>query len=185
MEAGITGTTILGLRIGHRAAIGGDGQVTMGQTIIKQNATKIRTLGGGKVLAGFAGGIADALTLFERFEGKLDKFSGNLRRAAVELAKDWRSDRILRRLEAMLAVMDENSSFLISGTGDVVEPEDHIVSLGSGGPYALAAARALLKAGYDDPERVVREALEITGQICLYTNTNITIETLNGGSDGE
>jgi ATP-dependent HslUV protease subunit HslV len=180
----IKGTTILGVRIGDRAAIGGDGQVTLGETIIKQNASKIRTLGDGKVLAGFAGSIADALTLFERFEGKLDKFSGNLRRAAVELAKDWRSDRILRRLEAMLAVMDNGSSFLISGTGDVVEPEDHIVSLGSGAPYALAAARALIRAGVVDPERVVLDALDITGQICLYTNTNITVETLDGGKDG-
>jgi len=184
MTPKIIGTTILGVRIGGRVAIGGDGQVTLGETIIKQNASKIRTLGEGKILAGFAGSIADALTLFERFESKLDKFSGNLRRAAVELAKDWRSDRMLRRLEAMLAVMDNSSSLLISGTGDVVEPEDHIVSLGSGGPYALAAARALIRAGLDDPERIVREALEITGEICVYTNTNITIETLAGGKDG-
>ncbi|UCG51413.1 MAG: ATP-dependent protease subunit HslV [Candidatus Latescibacterota bacterium] len=178
MTSKIIGTTILGVRIGDRAAIGGDGQVTLGQTIIKQNASKIRTLGDGKVLAGFAGSIADALTLFERFEGKLEKYSGNLRRAAVELAKDWRSDRILRRLEAMLAVIDSDSSFLISGTGDVVEPEDQIIALGSGGPYALAAARAFVKAGYDDPKTIVRDSLEITGTICLYTNTNITIETL-------
>lgn len=174
----IIGTTILGVRIGDRAAIGGDGQVTMGQTIIKGNARKIRTLGNGKVLAGFAGSTADALTLFERFEGKLEKFSGNLRRGAVELAKDWRSDRILRRLEAMLAVMDDASSFFISGTGDVVEPEDNIVSLGSGGPYALSAAKAFIAAGYDDPEKIVRESLFIAGTICLYTNTNVTIETL-------
>jgi ATP-dependent HslUV protease subunit HslV len=174
----ITGTTILGVRIGGRAAIGGDGQVTMGNTIVKRNATKIRSLGKGKVLAGFAGSTADALTLFERFEGKLEKHGGNLKRAAVELAKDWRSDRILRRLEAMLAVMDETSSFFISGTGDVLEPEDNIVSLGSGGPYALAAAKAFIAAGYDDPEKIVRDALNIAGEICLYTNTNITIETL-------
>lgn len=174
----ITGTTILGVRIGGRATIGGDGQVTMGQTIIKSNATKIRRLGNGNVLAGFAGSTADALTLFERFEVKLEKYNNNLKRASVELAKDWRSDRMLRRLEAMLAVMDTESSFFISGTGDVVEPEDNIVSLGSGGPYALAAAHAFLKAGYDDPEKVTRESLEIAGRICLYTNTHISIETL-------
>ena len=174
----ITGTTILGIRIGDRAAIGGDGQVTLGNIIIKENATKIRTLGNGKVLAGFAGSTADALTLFERFEEKLDKYSSNLRRAAVELAKDWRSDRILRRLEAMLAVMDHESSFFVSGTGDVLEPQDNIVSLGSGGPYALAAAHAFLQSGYDDPEKIVRESLAIAGRICLYTNTNISIETL-------
>lgn len=172
------GTTILGIRIGTHAAIGGDGQVTLGTTIIKHNATKIRRLGGGKVLAGFAGGTADALTLFERFEGKLEKFSGNLARAAVELAKDWRSDRSLRRLEAMLAVMNDSGSFVISGTGDVVEPEDNLVSLGSGGPYALAAAKAFVQAGYDDPERIVRESLEIAAKICLYTNSTISIETL-------
>lgn len=174
----ITGTTILGVRIGKRAAIGGDGQVTMGNTIIKHNATKIRTLGGGKVLAGFAGGTADALTLFERFEGKLETHGGNLRRASVELAKDWRSDRTLRRLEAMLAVMDQGTSFFISGTGDVVEPEDDLVSLGSGGPFALAAAHAFIAAGYNDPEKIVRESLKIAGKICLYTNSNISIETL-------
>ncbi|UCH85638.1 MAG: ATP-dependent protease subunit HslV [Candidatus Latescibacterota bacterium] len=174
----IKGTTILGVRIGTRAALGGDGQVTLGETIIKHNASKIRSLGDGKVLAGFAGSTADALTLFERFEGKLEKHSGNLRRAAVELAKDWRSDRTLRRLEAMLAVMDSDASLLVSGTGDVVEPDDHITALGSGGPMALAAARAFLKAGYDDPERIVREALEITGRICLYSNTTISVATL-------
>jgi len=174
----IKGTTILGVRIGTGGALGGDGQVTLGETIIKHNASKIRTLGDGKVLAGFAGSTADALTLFERFEGKLEKYSGNLRRAAVELAKDWRSDRTLRRLEAMLAVMDSEASLLVSGTGDVVEPDDHITALGSGGPMALAAARAFIKAGYDDPERVVRESLEITGNICLYSNTRITVVTL-------
>ncbi|MFQ5510354.1 MAG: ATP-dependent protease subunit HslV [Candidatus Krumholzibacteriia bacterium] len=174
----IKGTTILGVRAGSRVAIGGDGQVTLGTTIVKQNATKIRTLGGGKIVAGFAGSTADAFTLFERFEEKLEKFSGNLRRASVELAKDWRSDRVLRRLEAMLAVMDKESSLLISGTGDVVEPEDNIVALGSGGPYALAAARAFVKAGYDDPREIVREALLITSRICLYTNSHITLETL-------
>ncbi len=180
MSTRIIGTTILGVQIGGQAAIGGDGQVTLGETIIKHNASKIRTLSGGKVLAGFAGSTADSLTLFERFEGKLDKFSGNLRRAAVELAKDWRSDRALRRLEAMLAVMDVSSSFIISGTGDVVEPEDGIVALGSGGPYALAAARAFIQAGRADPEQIVRESISIAGRICLYTNTQITVETLKG-----
>lgn len=174
----IKGTTILGVRIGNRAAIGGDGQVTMGSTIIKQNAVKIRTLGSGNVLAGFAGGTADALTLFERFEDKLQKYSGNLRRAAVELAKDWRSDRTLRRLEAMLAVMDRESCVFVSGNGDVVEPEDNIVSLGSGGPYALAAAKAFIAAGRDNPEEIVRESLKIAADICLYTNSEISIETL-------
>jgi ATP-dependent HslUV protease subunit HslV len=180
MRTRIIGTTILGVQIGGRAAIGGDGQVTLGETIIKHNASKIRTLAGGKVLAGFAGSTADSLTLFERFEGKLDKFSGNLRRAAVELAKDWRSDRALRRLEAMLAVMDVSSAFIISGTGDVVEPEDGIVALGSGGPYALAAARAFIQAGRLDPEQIVRGSISIAGRICLYTNTQITVETLKG-----
>jgi len=180
MSTRIIGTTILGVQIGGQAAIGGDGQVTLGETIIKHNASKIRTLSGGKVLAGFAGSTADSLTLFERFEGKLDKFSGNLRRAAVELAKDWRSDRALRRLEAMLAVMDVSSSFIISGTGDVVEPEDGIVALGSGGPYALAAARAFIQTGRADPEQIVRESISIAGRICLYTNTQITVETLKG-----
>ena len=175
----IRSTTILGVRIGTRAAIGGDGQVTMGETIIKGNARKIRTIGDGKVLAGFAGGTADAMTLFERFEAKLEKYSGNLKRAAVELAKDWRTDRSLRRLEAMLAVMDAESSFFVSGTGDVVEPEDSVLSLGSGGPYALAAARALLGAGYDDPEKVVRESLKIAGKICVYTNTEISVEVMD------
>jgi ATP-dependent HslUV protease subunit HslV len=174
----IKGTTILGVRIGDHAAIGGDGQVTMGQTIIKHNAMKIRRLGDGQVLAGFAGGTADALTLFERFEDKLQKHGGNLRRAAVELAKDWRSDRMLRRLEAMLAVMDKESCFFISGNGDVVEPEDNIVSLGSGGPYALAAARAFIAAGHNNPEEIVRDSLKIASSICLYTNSSISIETL-------
>lgn len=174
----VRATTILGVRRSRGLAIGGDGQVTVGDTIVKHNARKIRTLGGGKVLAGFAGGTADALTLFERFEGKLEKYSGNLRRASVELAKDWRSDRLLRRLEAMLAVMDKEASFIISGTGDVLEPGDDVVSLGSGGPYARAAAQAFIEAGHEDPEKIVRASLEIAAGICLYTNSNITIETL-------
>lgn len=174
----IRSTTILGVRIDNRSAIGGDGQVTMGQTILKQNANKIRVLAGGRVIAGFAGSTADALTLFEKFEEKLETYTGNLQRAAVELAKDWRGDKILRRLEALLAVMDESSSLVISGTGDVVEPEDGIVAIGSGGPYALAAARAFVRCGERDPERVVRESLEIAGAICLYSNTNISVQTI-------
>lgn len=174
----IQGTTILGVRIGPNAAMGGDGQVTMGQTVIKHNANKIRTLAEGRVLAGFAGSTADALTLFEKFEEKLEKHSRNLPRAAVELAKEWRSDRVLRRLEALLAVMDEQSSFIISGNGDVVEPEDDIVAIGAGGAYALAAARAFIQTGKTDPEAVVRDSIRIAADICLYTNTNITVKTL-------
>ena len=175
----IIGTTILGVRVGDRAAIGGDGQVTMGDTIIKHNASKIRSLADGRVLAGFAGSTADAFTLFERFEEKLEKYSHNLPRAAVELAKDWRSDRILRRLEALLAVIDDESSFVISGTGDVVEPEDNVIAIGSGGPYALAAARAFIVAGKTDPEEIIKKSLAITGDICLYSNKTITVKSLN------
>lgn len=178
----INSTTILGVRIGNRAAIGGDGQVTMGQTILKHNANKIRVLAGGKVLAGFAGSTADALTLFEKFEEKLEKYTGNLQRSAVELAKDWRGDKILRRLEALLAVMDENTSLVISGTGDVIEPEDSIVAIGSGGPFALAAARAFVHCGEKDPERIVRESIEIASSVCLYTNSNVTIHTMGDNS---
>ena len=174
----IRSTTVLGVRAGGTATIGGDGQVTLGQTAIKNNATKIRTLSDGKVLAGFAGGTADALTLFEKFEEKLDEYSGNLRRAAVELAKDWRSDRVLRRLEALLAVMDKEHSFVLSGTGDIIEPDDDIVALGSGAPYALAAARAFIRSDRDDSAGIVRDALGIAAEICVYTNSNITIRTL-------
>jgi ATP-dependent HslUV protease, peptidase subunit HslV len=176
----ITGTTILGLRIGNKAAIGGDGQVTMGQTVIKHRACKIRKLAEGKVLAGFAGSTADAFTLFEKFEEKLEKYSHNLPRASVELAKDWRSDRVLRKLEALLAVIDSKSSYIISGTGDVVEPDDGILAIGSGGPFALAAARAFVKAGATDPVDVVEQSIRIAAEICLYTNNNITVETLGG-----
>ncbi|MFH1755354.1 MAG: ATP-dependent protease subunit HslV [Candidatus Latescibacterota bacterium] len=174
----IHGTTILGVRHGNKIALGGDGQVTMGQTIIKHNSSKIRSLGDGKVLAGFAGSTADALTLFEKFEGKLEQYSGNLPRAAVELAKDWRSDRVLRRLEALLAVMNSKASLIISGTGDVVEPEDSVIAIGSGGPYALAAARAFLQAGKTDPEEIVRDSIQIAAEICLYTNNQITVMVL-------
>ena len=175
----IIGTTIVGVRIDGRVAIGGDGQVTMGNTVIKHNATKIRRLGDGRVLAGFAGSTADAFTLFEKFEEKLEKYSRNLPRAAVELAKDWRSDRILRRLEALLVVMDAEHSFMLSGTGDVVEPEDEVMAIGSGGPYALAAARAFIRSGKKDPAEVISESLRIAGEICVYTNTHISVETLD------
>jgi ATP-dependent HslUV protease subunit HslV len=167
------------VRIDGRVALGGDGQVTMGNTVIKHNAVKIRRLGEGRVLAGFAGSTADAFTLFEKFEEKLEKYSRNLPRAAVELAKDWRSDRILRRLEALLAVMDAEHSFMLSGTGDVVEPEDEVMAIGSGGPYALAAARAFVHSGKKDPAEVIRESLRIAGEICVFTNTHISVETLD------
>ncbi len=174
----VHGTTIVGVRGAGRIAMGGDGQVTAGATVLKHGARKVRRLRDGSVLAGFAGSTADAFTLFERFEEKLARSGGSLARAAVELAKDWRSDRVLRRLEAMLAVMDREAALIVSGTGDVVEPDDDIVAIGSGGPYALAAARALRRAGVDDPERVVREALEITSEICVYTNDRIVVEVL-------
>lgn len=172
------GTTILGVRMAGCAALGGDGQVTMGNTVIKHGARKIRTLADGSVIAGFAGSTADAFTLFERFEEKLESSSNNLARAAVELAKDWRRDRVLRRLEAMLAVMDLSSAFVVSGTGDVVEPDDDIVAIGSGGAYALAAARAYIRDGVADAEQVVRDALKIAGEICVFTNSQIQVATL-------
>ena len=171
----IRSTTILAVRRGGRVALGGDGQVTMGETVVKANAQKVRLLKGGRLLAGFAGATADAFTLFEKFEEKLERYPGNLSRAVVELAKDWRSDRVLRRLEALLAVTDKDQSFIISGTGDVIEPEDGILSIGSGGPFALAAARALIAHTELPPVEIVRRGLEIAGDICIYTNTNITI----------
>jgi len=172
-------TTILCVHRGGRIALGGDGQVSLGNTIMKGNARKVRRLHQDKVLAGFAGGTADAFTLFERFEAALDKFQGNLTRAAVELAKDWRSDRALRRLEAMLIVADLQTALLISGTGDVIEPEQGILAIGSGGPYAQAAARALADNTDLPPRDIVEKALEIAGDICVYTNHNRTIEVLN------
>lgn len=171
----IRSTTILAVRDNGRVALGGDGQVTVGETVMKSNAQKVRLLKGGKVLAGFAGAAADAFTLFEKFEEKLERYPGNLPRAAVELAKDWRSDRVLRRLEALLAVTDRESGFIISGTGDVIEPDDGILAIGSGGSYALAAARALRDATDLPPAEVVRRGLTIAGEICVYTNTNITV----------
>ena len=170
-------TTILAVRRGGRIALGGDGQVTLGNTVMKGNARKVRRLAGGKVLAGFAGGTADAFTLFERFEGKLEKF-GNLTRAAIELAKDWRSDRYLRRLEALLLVGDPENIFIVSGNGDVIEPEHPLAAIGSGGPYAQAAARALFEATGLDPREIVERSLGIAADICIYTNRNLIIEEL-------
>jgi ATP-dependent HslUV protease subunit HslV len=171
----IRSTTILAVRCNGKVALGGDGQVTVGETVMKSNAQKVRLLKGGKVLAGFAGAAADAFTLFEKFEEKLERYPGNLPKAAVELAKDWRSDRVLRRLEALLAVTDRDSGFIISGTGDVIEPDDGILAIGSGGSYALAAARALMNATDLPPAEIVRRGLTIAGEICVYTNTNVTI----------
>lgn len=176
------GTTIISVRRqtpdGVQVAIGGDGQVTLGNTVVKGTARKVRKLYHGKVLAGFAGATADAFTLFERFEAKLDKHQGHLVRAAIDLTKDWRTDRVLRRLEAMLAVADLQASLIITGNGDVLEPEDGIVAIGSGGAFAQAGAMALLKHTDMPAEDIVRRALEIAGTICIYTNMNHTIETL-------
>src|SRR5271170_6516424 len=171
-------TTILSVRRGNQVAIGGDGQVTLGNVVAKQDAVKIRRLGGGKVLTGFAGSAADAFALLERFEKKLSEHPDNTRRAVIELAKDWRTDRVLRRLEAMLAVADKTVSLIVSGAGDVIEPTDGIIGIGSGGPYALAAAKALLANSSMDATAIVETALKIAGQICIYTNTNIKVETL-------
>ena len=172
------GTTILSLRRGNRVVIGGDGQVSMGNTIMKGNARKVRRLYKDQVIAGFAGGTADAFTLFERFEAKLDKHQGHLTRSAVELAKDWRTDRMLRRLEALLAVSDRTASLIITGNGDVIEPEGGLIAIGSGGPYAQAAARALLENTELGARAIVERALNIAGDICIYTNHNLTIEEL-------
>ncbi len=172
------GTTILCARRDGRVALGGDGQVTLGNIVIKATARKVRRIYHDKILAGFAGGTADAFTLFERFEAKLEKHQGNLLRSAVELAKDWRSDRVLRRLEAMLAVADKESSLIITGTGDVLEPEFGLIAIGSGGPYAQSAARALLENSELTAEDVVRKSLEIAADLCIYTNRSIVIETL-------
>jgi len=171
-------TTIVSVRRGDKVALGGDGQVTLGNIVVKASARKVRRLHNGKVIAGFAGGTADAFTLFERFDSKLEKHPGNLMRAAVELAKDWRTDRMLRRLEAMLAVADKSHSLIITGNGDVLEPEDGLLAIGSGGAYAQAAARALLDNTDLDPETIISKALGIAGDICIYSNQNHTIETL-------
>ncbi|HKK06543.1 MAG TPA: ATP-dependent protease subunit HslV [Gammaproteobacteria bacterium] len=172
------GTTILSVRRGDQVVIGGDGQVTLGDTIMKGNARKVRRLYQDRVVAGFAGGTADAFTLFERFEAKVERHQGNLTRAAVELAKDWRTDRMLRRLEALLAVADKSASLIISGNGDVIEPEQGLIAIGSGGPYAQAAARALLENTELDARTIAEQALGIAADICIYTNRNLTIEAL-------
>jgi len=172
------GTTICSLRRGNQVVIGGDGQVSMGNVIMKGNARKVRRLYKNQVLAGFAGGTADAFTLFERFEGKLEEHGGNLTRAAVELAKDWRTDRMLRRLEALLAVADSKNSLVITGNGDVIEPEHGLIAIGSGGDFAKSAAMALLDHTELDAESIVRYSLQTAADICIYTNTNLTIETL-------
>jgi ATP-dependent HslUV protease subunit HslV len=172
------GTTILTVRKDGRVALGGDGQVSIGDTVVKGSATKVRTLKGGKVLAGFAGSVADALTLYEKFEEKLERYPGNLPRAAVELAKDWRSDRVLRRLEALLTVADREHTFLLSGGGELIEPDDGILGIGSGGNFALAAARALLPEARLSARDIVQRSLEIAADICVFTNRNITIVEL-------
>lgn len=170
-------TTILSVRKGGTVIVAGDGQVTLGATVMKSNARKVRRLGKGDVLAGFAGATADAFALFERLESKLEQHPGNLARACVELAKDWRTDRYLRRLEAMMAVADAKTSLILSGTGDVVEPEDCLIGIGSGGPYALAAARALIDLDMS-AEEIARKAMKIAGDICIYTNENVVLESL-------
>ena len=172
------GTTIVSVRRGNQVVIGGDGQVTLGNTVMKGNARKVRRLYKDRVLAGFAGATADAFTLFERFESKLEKHSGHLTRAAVEMAKDWRTDRVLRRLEALLAVADEEASLLITGNGDVIEPEHGLIAMGSGGPFAQAAARALMDNTELSARQLVEKSLTIAGEICIYTNHNHTIEEL-------
>ncbi|MBI3354459.1 MAG: ATP-dependent protease subunit HslV [Nitrospirae bacterium] len=172
------GTTILSVRRDNKVAIAGDGQITMGNTVMKRNAKKVRRMYNDKMLAGFAGTTADALTLFEKFEAKLEQYRGNITRAAVELAKDWRTDKVLRRLEALLAVVDAEHSFIISGNGDVIEPEDGIIAIGSGGPYALAAARALFNHTSLSAKEIVQEAMKIAAEICIYTNTEIAVEEL-------
>ena len=175
----IRSTTILALRYKGQTALGGDGQVTMGDAAVKHRAVKIRRLGNGKVLAGFAGSASDAIALFERFEGKLEEYRGNLSRAAVEMGKDWRTDRVLRRLEALLAVADEETSLILSGTGDIIEPDDGVLGIGSGGSMAIAAARGILSLEPElGAEEIVRKSLEIAADICIYTNKNISVEVL-------
>lgn len=176
----IRGTTILCVRRNGKVAIGGDGQVTMGNTVLKHNAKKIRRMYNDKIVAGFSGATADAFTLFEKFEGKIEMYRGNITRAAVELAKDWRTDKVLRRLEALLIIADAEHTFIISGNGDVIEPETGIAAIGSGGPYAQAAAQALYENTDLSAREIVEKAMEIASSICIYTNKNITIEELNG-----
>ena len=171
-------TTILGVRRGNNVALGGDGQVTFGETVMKEKAKKVRRMYNDTVLAGFAGAAADAFTLFDKFEKTLDQYHGNLYRAAVELAKEWRTDKYLRRLEALLAVADKKNMLVISGTGEIIEPDDNVVAIGSGGPYALAAARALIQHTKLDALNIVKEALQIASRICIYTNNRIVVEEL-------
>jgi ATP-dependent HslUV protease subunit HslV len=182
MPPSFHGTTIIAVRRDGRLALGGDGQVTIGDTVMKGTSVKVRALKGGKVLAGFAGSVADALTLYEKFEEKLERYPGNLPRAAVELAKDWRSDRMLRRLDALLVVGDREHSFLLSGSGELIEPDDGIVAVGSGGNYALAAARGLLEVPGLSARDIVQRSLEIAADICVFTNRNITILELGATS---
>jgi ATP-dependent HslUV protease subunit HslV len=174
------GTTIVGVRHKGMVSIGGDGQVTLGNAIMKQQSKKIRKLYNDKILAGFAGAAADAFTLFEKFEEKLEQYAGNLPKVAVELAKEWRTDKYLRRLEALLAILDANHTYLVSGTGDVIEPDDGVIAIGSGGNYALAAARGMVKYSDLNAEDIVRESLNIAADICIYTNHNISVESLKG-----
>jgi ATP-dependent HslUV protease subunit HslV len=178
MRAAVHATTVVCVRHRGRVAMAGDGQVSLGQTIVKHTARKVRRVHHDRVLAGFAGTAADAFTLFERFEARLEEYRGNLRRAAVELAKEWRSDRVLRRLEALLAVADPDASFLVSGTGEVIEPDDGLIGIGSGGPYALAAARALVLHSTLDAKAIAVEAMRVAAGICVYTNDEITVEEL-------
>ncbi len=177
-SSGWRGTTVLSVRKGAQVVVAGDGQVTLGNTVIKANARKVRRLGKGGVIAGFAGATADALTLFERLEAKLETYPGQLTRACVELAKDWRMDRYLRRLEAMMAVADASVSLVLTGTGDVLEPEDGLIGIGSGGPFALAAARALMERDDMEAEAIALKAMEIAAGICIYTNDNIVLESI-------
>jgi len=171
----IRSTTILGVRVGKKIALGGDGQVTMGDIKMKSKAVKVRSFCDGKVLAGFAGAVADAMALFEKFEGKLTEVNGNLQKAVVEMAKEWRTDKILKDLDALLAIMDHKSAYLLTGSGDVIEPDDLVISIGSGSGYAVASARSYLDAGEKDPAIIVKKALLITAELCIYTNDNITI----------
>ena len=175
IQTPIHSTTILGVRLGRKVAMGGDGQVTMGEMQLKSKAVKVRAFAGEKVLGGFAGAVADALNLFEKFEAKLEEYSQNLQRAAVELAKEWRTDKYLRELDAFLALMDRHNSYILSGSGDVIDPEDNVISIGSGSGYAMAAARALIIAGEKDSKVVVKTALEITAELCIYSNDQLTI----------
>ena len=171
----IKSTTILGVRVGKKIALGGDGQVTMGDMQMKSKAIKVRSFSDGRVLAGFAGAAADAMALFEKFENKLNEVNGNLQKAVVEMAKDWRTDKILKELDALLAILNSQSAYLLSGSGDVIEPDDNVISIGSGSGFAVASARAYIDAGEKDPSTIVKKALQITADLCIYTNSNITI----------